>query len=416
VLQFSASNYGPSGTLYFYSITGQRLALCTAGYPTQTVQLSASMYFGARPLKAMDRLGSVRYDNWSGAIAYYPWGEERTSTADGTDKFATYFRDGFGQDYANARYYNSNLGRFWSPDPMLTGAIATAFRPSLGAVNPGDPTTWNQYAYVGDDPANRHDPTGLDSSDPDCSDLLTKINRVFFGSDSQLNPSKGLMQRFYEQIYGAVAPGQTGWQTHEDQIVGLQKRLKRLMKNFTDDKCPPPPNWNVFDKWANKPAPSATDYKGPVLNLNMFQWLLGTAGVAIFYQMLPELEDAFQNALPVIQQVAAGIAESEIYYDDYGGDGGGDWGQDGDFWLPHDDDASARPAPKSDGASRSLLAAEPREGGSLAVVNTEIASTFTLDLASRTHWTEAPKLRPGKGADELSESRHPSRELAGSAK
>jgi RHS repeat-associated protein len=149
VLQYAASaNWGPTGTLHFYSITGQRLATYSTGYPTQTSQLSVSMYFGARPLKAVDRLGSVR--NNGNAIAYYPWGEERTSTADGTDKFATYFRDGFGEDYANARYYNSNLGRFWSPDPMGPGAAKKA-----------RPNSWNQYVYAADDPVNRGDPSGL---------------------------------------------------------------------------------------------------------------------------------------------------------------------------------------------------------------------------------------------------------------
>jgi RHS repeat-associated protein len=108
------------------------------------------MYFGARPLKAVDRLGSVR--NNGNAIAYYPWGEERTSTADGTDKFATYFRDTFGQDYANARYYNSNLGRFWSPNPK-----------GHAAADPENPMTWNRYAYANDDPSSQNDPSGLDT-------------------------------------------------------------------------------------------------------------------------------------------------------------------------------------------------------------------------------------------------------------
>jgi hypothetical protein len=75
-------------------------------------------------LAPVDRLGSVR-QNGNGPIAYFPWGEERPgangTTPDGTDKFATYFRDvtnnGVGEDYANARYYNNNFGRFWSPDP-----------------------------------------------------------------------------------------------------------------------------------------------------------------------------------------------------------------------------------------------------------------------------------------------------------
>jgi len=38
-----------------------------------------------------NRLGSVRNNAWgSGLTAYYPWGEERTSTPDGTFKFGTY--------------------------------------------------------------------------------------------------------------------------------------------------------------------------------------------------------------------------------------------------------------------------------------------------------------------------------------
>jgi len=88
-------------------------------------------------------------------MAYFPWGEERTSTLDGTDKFATYFRDssvaGVGQDYANARYYNNNFGRFWSPDPA-----------GLLAARRKNPTTWNRYAYANDDPVNGNDRTGLD--------------------------------------------------------------------------------------------------------------------------------------------------------------------------------------------------------------------------------------------------------------
>jgi RHS repeat-associated protein len=114
------------------------------------------MYFGKRPLRAMDRIGSVR-GNRNGAIAYFPWGEERprsdgTLTADGTDKFGTYFRDIEGQDYANARYYNSNLGRFWTPDPYMAN--------NGGPGDPADPASWNRYAYVRGDPVNRVDPGG----------------------------------------------------------------------------------------------------------------------------------------------------------------------------------------------------------------------------------------------------------------
>ena len=98
VLQYSETHtYGPGGTLYFYSITGQRLGTYQVSYVSANdppLQQSVSMYFGGRLLAAVDRLGSVRNNaNGHGPIAYYPWGEERTTTPDGTDKFATYFRD-----------------------------------------------------------------------------------------------------------------------------------------------------------------------------------------------------------------------------------------------------------------------------------------------------------------------------------
>jgi RHS repeat-associated protein len=159
VLQYSVGGAtGPTGTIYFYSITGQRLATYTGPYPNSLTQASVNMYFGSRLLAPVDRLGSVR-QNGSGPIAYFPWGEERTLTPNGTDKFATYFRDsvinGVGQDYASARYYNYNFGRFWTPDSNDA---------SNAMVLPGN---WNKYAYVGDDPVNKNDPTGFCSTDDD---------------------------------------------------------------------------------------------------------------------------------------------------------------------------------------------------------------------------------------------------------
>ncbi len=159
VLQYSGGlgGYAGSGTVYFYGITGQRLGSyqLNAAPSVSLTPLYIPQYFGGRMLVAVDRLGSVRNNaNGNGPIAYYPWGEERTTTPDGTDKFATYFRDsnvgGVGQDYANARYYNNNFGRFWSPDPA-------------GNAHASDPQSWNRYTYVGNDPVNRNDPTGLGS-------------------------------------------------------------------------------------------------------------------------------------------------------------------------------------------------------------------------------------------------------------
>jgi RHS repeat-associated protein len=52
-----------------------------------------------------------------------------------------------GNDYFEARYYGSSMGRFMSPDPM--------------GGHPEDPQTLNKYSYVANNPLIRTDPTGL---------------------------------------------------------------------------------------------------------------------------------------------------------------------------------------------------------------------------------------------------------------
>ncbi len=79
-------------------------------------------------------------------MAYFPYGGERTSTSDGREKFGTYTRDGAGQDYADQRYYDYRMGRFWSPDP--------------GPHSLTNPHSWNRYLYGLGNPVNRFDPNG----------------------------------------------------------------------------------------------------------------------------------------------------------------------------------------------------------------------------------------------------------------
>ena len=53
------------------------------------------------------------------------------------------------------RYYASSIGRFTTRDPA-----------KLLAVDLGDPQTWNNYLYTGNNPTTLIDPTGLDGCDP----------------------------------------------------------------------------------------------------------------------------------------------------------------------------------------------------------------------------------------------------------
>ena len=147
----TTDQYGNQNPTYvYYGVDGKRLETYAPGPQTQT-----DVYFGGTKVMAngmavsVDRVGSVR-SNANGSIAYYPYGQERTSTPNGVDKFGTYFRDAAGQDYADQRYYNPNSGTFWSPDPM-----------GLRGANLKNPTSWNRYLYALGDPVNRTDRHGL---------------------------------------------------------------------------------------------------------------------------------------------------------------------------------------------------------------------------------------------------------------
>jgi RHS repeat-associated protein len=153
--------------LYFYGLGGQKLEtkVCHTGESGMTCDTrNFNTYFGGKLVKAagkavaVDRLGSVR-GVWNATSAelmrYYPYGEERTSTADNREKFGTYTRDSATQDYADQRYYNVGSGRFNVPDPL-----------GLNAAKLQDPSSWNRYAYTLGDPINHSDRTGLNPEDP----------------------------------------------------------------------------------------------------------------------------------------------------------------------------------------------------------------------------------------------------------
>lgn len=138
-------------TIFVYNAGGQLVA----EYATQIITTPQMSYLTA------DHLGSPRINtDASGAVIarhdYHPFGEEIAiaRTSYGSDnvrqQFTSYERDNeTNLDFAQARMFGSSVGRFTSPDPLL----------SSGRID--DPQTWNRYAYVLNNPLYYIDPDGL---------------------------------------------------------------------------------------------------------------------------------------------------------------------------------------------------------------------------------------------------------------
>ena len=220
-----------STEIYFYGISGQKLATktCTStGCP-----IAYNVYFGGKLVKSKgvvvvtDRLGSVRANSNGETMRYYPYGEERTATADNREKFGTYTRDSATQDYADQRYYAVGMGRFNSPDPSK-------------GVNPSKPASWNKYSYVVGDPINLRDRRGLwysqaggdgDDGDDDEPEDLDMDDGSGTGSGGE--GTSGSEQR---KQGGGASPAVD--QNTNSNARGL---LKQRLVNFKDSNC-----WKVL--------------------------------------------------------------------------------------------------------------------------------------------------------------------------
>jgi RHS repeat-associated protein len=181
-------------TYWFSSVTGN-LLVETDGSGTV---LNQYIYFGGRRVARKDGSGNVTYyfeepagrtrtiTGANGAPCneadYYLFGGEQShgNTCDQNYHFAGMYRDGeTGNDYTQFRMYESNLGRWMTPDP-LAGDIS-------------NPQSLNRYAYVLNNPTNLIDPLGLQGchQEDDCPrpddahtvDLSPLIDLINHGPD-----------------------------------------------------------------------------------------------------------------------------------------------------------------------------------------------------------------------------------------
>jgi RHS repeat-associated protein len=205
----------PTWEFYFYTIGGQRLVTidcnnANAQYLPNCWVTGENVYFKSKLLVSngayvvTDRLGSVRANTQGESFAYYPYGEERTNTVNMRDKFGTYFRDAVGQDYAEQRYYNAGIGRFWSVDPTID---------NLDYLNSG---SWNMYTYANGEPVNSQDPDGLST----CADALFSYNGQVIGTVSQALNLTNDVTVLAETEYTEAGHGSGANSTAEEDMIG----------------------------------------------------------------------------------------------------------------------------------------------------------------------------------------------------
>jgi RHS repeat-associated protein len=127
------------------------------------------IFFNGQRVARSDSAGAIHYyfsdhpgshavvDNATGSaceqdIDYYPYGGVENDYCPNVPqkyKFTGKERDSeTGLDNFGARYDASSLGRFMTPDPFYKDA------------HPSDPQSWNEYAYVRNQPLRLVDPTG----------------------------------------------------------------------------------------------------------------------------------------------------------------------------------------------------------------------------------------------------------------
>jgi RHS repeat-associated protein len=133
----------------YYAIGGQRIALRRSGvlYYMHTDHLSSTSVL-------TDAAGNEVVGT---RLKYYPYGDPRPATQAGThNAFATGYSDatftgqrrdvGTGLYFYGARYYDSAIGRFISPDTIVP--------------NPGNLQALNRYSYALNNPLKYTDPSG----------------------------------------------------------------------------------------------------------------------------------------------------------------------------------------------------------------------------------------------------------------
>ncbi len=109
-------------------------------------------------------------DRRSRDVSYSPFGDVAWESATVDRNFTGQNQDltGILYDFP-AREYSQGEGRWISPDPA-----------GIAAVDPGNPQSWNRYAYVNNNPLSLIDPTGMDPTQQDSVVRVVEVNGCLY--------------------------------------------------------------------------------------------------------------------------------------------------------------------------------------------------------------------------------------------
>jgi len=148
--------YDQSGTLMFSkNITDRKSTQYIPGAGMTLARIDSTGSSHDLTYLHNDHLGSLssgtnRFGQISWQERYTPFGEALTPNGVNDNKggFTGHVKDtATGLNYMQARYYDPNIGRFLSIDPVTF-------------MDSGNPGSFNRYAYTFNDPVNKTDPTG----------------------------------------------------------------------------------------------------------------------------------------------------------------------------------------------------------------------------------------------------------------
>jgi hypothetical protein len=101
----------------------------------------------------------------------------------------------------------------------------------------------------------------------DCDKLLEMIDKILNGNKgagtAPTPDTRGVKERFWDQINGEIKPGEPGWDNHNKALRDMQEQLEEHLRAYGEWCGGGPPIPVDAWKWATKPLPDKKDYEGP---------------------------------------------------------------------------------------------------------------------------------------------------------